>query len=103
METPPELINVAPGRDADPKPSAVHGDPYQDKVVNILVDILRQQTHSSHHHLVVESLISIAKTRGVKFGITVPKVYDYFFSVFRWLMGVLDNSYNLYNHSKLFF
>jgi hypothetical protein len=72
-ESPPEFINVVPdGELLDIQPSEPE-DQYEEKVITLLLDILHQQSFKSHHHLVVDVFISIAKTRGVKFAPVVPK------------------------------
>ena len=75
MEFPPEAINAIPNLDVSGETLAVASDdPYQGMVVDLLVDILQQRSLSSHHHLVIDSLITIAKTQGVTFAAFVPKV-----------------------------
>ena len=74
-----EFINVAPdGELLDVKPAAAPEDPYQE-VITLLLDILQQHSLSSHHHLVVDAFISIAKTSGVKFALVIPKARSILF------------------------
>ena len=86
METPPESINVIQETDtgtksvgaldalAASKPAVIVDDPHQGQVVDLLLTMLQNQSLSNRHHLIVDSLTSIARTRGVRFATAVPKV-----------------------------
>jgi serine/threonine-protein kinase mTOR len=80
MEFPPETINIVQDPDAEKAPDAKSSltsepdDPYENHVVDLLLGILQMPSLSNHHHIVIDSLISIAKTRGMKFAPSTPKV-----------------------------
>lgn len=74
MESPPESINAIQETESNSRPVVAPDDPHQERVVDLLLTILENKSLGSHHHLVIDALITIAKTRGIKFATTVPKV-----------------------------
>jgi phosphatidylinositol kinase/protein kinase (PI-3 family) len=56
--------------------NAVSGaeDYFQTVVINSLLVILKDQTLSSHHHTVIEAVMSIFKTQGLKCVTFLPQV-----------------------------
>lgn len=56
--------------------SAVSGadDYFQTVVINSLLVILKDQSLSSHHHIVIEAVMSIFKTQGLKCVTFLPQV-----------------------------
>ncbi|KAF8573454.1 atypical PIKK FRAP protein kinase [Ramaria rubella] len=94
MESPPETINAVTDVDAtDMKAVVAPDDPHQELVLNLLLDVLKQQSLNSHHHLVIDSLITIAKSRGTKFASAVPKIMPAFCTVIRGAVANLQGYY----------
>jgi FKBP12-rapamycin complex-associated protein len=49
-------------------------DYFQTVVIKSLLDILKDQSLSSHHHTVIEAIMSIFKTQGLKCVTFLPQV-----------------------------
>lgn len=52
-------------------------DYFQSVVINALLAILKDQAHSSHHHTVIEAIMSIFKTQGLKCATFLPQVSSF--------------------------
>lgn len=73
-----------------PLMTAVPMEYYQAVVINALVNILHDQTLNSHHHTVVEAIMSIFKTQGLKCASFLPQV---------WFRIVVESArHSLYGH-----
>lgn len=58
-----------------PLPTTASSDDYfQTVVINHLLDILKDQTLSAQHHTVIEAIMSIFKTQGLKCVAFLPQV-----------------------------
>ncbi|KAL1687363.1 armadillo-type protein [Schizophyllum commune] len=62
---------------------AVSDDYYQTTVVNALLAILRDQSLTPHHHAVIEAIMSIFKTQGLKCVAFLPQIIPAFAAVTR--------------------
>ncbi|KAI0064021.1 atypical/PIKK/FRAP protein kinase [Artomyces pyxidatus] len=63
--------------------SSASDDYYQTVVVNALLSILKDQSLSSHHHTVIEAIMSIFKTQGLKCVTFLPQIIPAFTAVTR--------------------
>ena len=67
-------------------PASTYGptdDYFQSVVINSLLAILKDQTLSAHHHTVIEAIMSIFKTQGLKCVSFLPQIIPAFTSVTR--------------------
>lgn len=58
-------------------PTTSPDDYYQTVAVNALLSILRDQSQTSQHHKVIEAIMSIFKTQGLKCVAFLPQVKYY--------------------------
>lgn len=65
------LVPVTPGVS-----SVASDDYYQTVVINALLGILKDQSLSNHHHTVIEAIMSIFKTQGLKCVTFLPQVTE---------------------------
>ena len=71
-EEPPPAVNAVPiGHTSS---SSASDDYYQTVVITALLSILKDQSLSSHHHTVIEAIMSIFKTQGLKCVTFLPQV-----------------------------
>jgi serine/threonine-protein kinase mTOR len=56
--------------------SSASDDYYQTVVINALLGILKDQSLSSQHHTVIEAIMSIFKTQGLKCVTFLPQVKE---------------------------
>ncbi|KZT27933.1 phosphatidylinositol 3-kinase [Neolentinus lepideus HHB14362 ss-1] len=63
--------------------SAASDDYYQTVVINALLNVLKDQSLSSHHHTVIEAIMSIFKTQGLKCVTFLPQIIPAFALVTR--------------------
>ena len=56
--------------------STASDDYYQTVAINALLNILKDQSLSNHHHKVIEAIMSIFKTQGLKCVTFLPQVSD---------------------------
>ena len=54
--------------------TATSDDYFQTVVINHLLAILKDQALSAHHHAVIEAIMSIFKTQGLKYVTLLPQV-----------------------------
>ncbi|KAI0046207.1 atypical/PIKK/FRAP protein kinase [Auriscalpium vulgare] len=82
----------APNETATPSANAINlthttssasDDYYQTVVINALLSILKDQSLSSHHHTVIEAIMSIFKTQGLKCVTFLPQIIPAFAAVTR--------------------
>lgn len=66
-------INVIP-INVDPVSTSASDDYFQTVVVNSLLVILSDHSLSNHHHTVIEAIMSIFKTQGLKCIAFLPRV-----------------------------
>lgn len=72
QETAKTAANVIPlSHTASPSAS---DDYYQTVVITALLNILKDQSLTSHHHTVIEAIMSIFKTQGLKCVTFLPQV-----------------------------
>ncbi|TFY65865.1 hypothetical protein EVG20_g5221 [Dentipellis fragilis] len=63
--------------------SSASDDYYQTVVINALLSILKDQSLSGHHHTVIEAIMSIFKTQGLKCVTFLPQIIPAFAAVTR--------------------
>jgi FKBP12-rapamycin complex-associated protein len=71
-ETAMTVVNQAPLTQALPPGSS--DDYFQTVVITSLVAILKDQSLTGHHHTVIEAIMSIFKTQGLKCVAFLPQV-----------------------------
>ncbi|TFK75010.1 phosphatidylinositol 3-kinase [Pluteus cervinus] len=81
VETSVVAVNQVPV--APHNTSSGSDDYFQTVVVNALLAILKDQSLSSHHHTVIEAIMSIFKTQGLKCVSFLPQIIPSFASVTR--------------------
>ncbi|KAF8064841.1 phosphatidylinositol 3-kinase [Lyophyllum atratum] len=78
---PTPAVNLVPiNQDADPPAS---DDYFQTVVITALIDLLKDQSLRTHHSTVVEAIMSIFKTQGLKCMAFLPQVVPAFTTVIR--------------------
>ncbi|TDL23875.1 atypical/PIKK/FRAP protein kinase [Rickenella mellea] len=80
-EVPVPAVNVVPINQG--VASVASDDYYQTVVINALLGILRDQSLSSSHHTVIEAIMSIFKTQGLKCVTFLPQIIPAFATVTR--------------------
>lgn len=71
-ETPVPAVNAVPTNHVST--STASDDYYQSVVISALLGILKDQSLSSQHHTVIEAIMSIFKTQGLKCVTFLPQV-----------------------------
>ncbi|KII85882.1 hypothetical protein PLICRDRAFT_144570 [Plicaturopsis crispa FD-325 SS-3] len=79
-ETAVSAVNMVPLNNAAPSAS---DDYFQTVVINALLGVLKDQSQSSHHHTVIEAIMSIFKTQGLKCVSFLPQIIPAFAEVTR--------------------
>ncbi|KAI0032654.1 atypical/PIKK/FRAP protein kinase [Vararia minispora EC-137] len=74
---------VAAGVNLSYLTSSAADDYYQTVVINALLGVLRDQSMSGHHHTVIEAIMSIFKTQGLKCVTFLPQIIPAFAAVTR--------------------
>jgi FKBP12-rapamycin complex-associated protein len=95
-ETPAPAVNAVPTGQSST--ISVSDDYYQTVVIAVLLDILKDQTLSSQHHTVIEAVMSIFKTQGLRCVTLLPQVSGFQMSVHIWLL-MSPFAPRLYRHS----
>ncbi|KAF9054520.1 atypical PIKK FRAP protein kinase [Panaeolus papilionaceus] len=78
-ETAIAAVNQVPV--AQNSPSSASDDYFQTVVITSLLAILKDQSLSSHHHIVIEAIMSIFKTQGLKCVSFLPQIIPAFAAV----------------------